>query len=97
MPLDGCLWLRYVEDMKNFFDIATPRELKECFGSIPKGKYLAFDRESYDLDKDLNFLQLHLLYLGRGDTANAEYCYEQIASPERRLEAGMLVGECREA
>lgn len=80
--------------MKNFFDIATPEEIKASFGAIPKGKVLAFDRETCDLDKDYNLAKLYLLFVERGDTANAELCLNQIESVERRLEATMLVHEC---
>lgn len=83
--------------MTNFFDIATPEEVQETLGYMPEGAELALERKSFELDADHNCVSLYLLYLERGEAAQAASYYKQIQSPERQLEAAMLAGECMEA
>lgn len=81
--------------MENYFDIATSAEIEAHFGYMPDAGELAADRSVCERDTDGNFAKLASLYYDRGDEVAARQCLEQIRDPERKLQASMLLYECR--
>lgn len=82
--------------MKNFFDIATPEEIRLHF-SITTPEFLAHLRDSLEQEKDRNYGYLASLYFGRGDETTTQYYLDQIKDEGARLDVSISLYELHEA
>ena len=80
----------------NYFDIATPEELKEHYGYVPSKEEVTQDRLLLANDRDHNLQYLYWLYMDRGDEKTAEFYLNQIEDWQRKLDAAALVGDAIE-
>lgn len=79
--------LRYHSSMENFFDVATPDELKQHVPStFERPHYLALLRKDFEEDADRNAGYLAMLYFYRGDEEKTQYYLFQVKDEIRRME-----------
>ena len=79
--------------MENFFDIATPEELKGFFGETPTPEDIRIHRDLSLKNADYNFRHLYLMYCGRGDKEKAKKYLDKIKNPKIRRSAALLANE----
>lgn len=71
--------------MENFFDVATPEEVKEIFGEID-AEDIALWREIYQKSPDGNYGRLFELYLMRDDKETAFHYYNKISDVPYKID-----------
>lgn len=77
--------------MDNYFDIATPEELKAHYGYTPKEEELSADRLRASKNKDYNLEYLACLFAERGDFSTAEKYIDQISDEMRKSDVARLL------
>lgn len=82
--------------MKNFFDIATPEEVREHFPTtVTVAGRLAQLRDDFERDPDRNWGYLASMYAMRNDEAQANYCLSQMKDEGHRLDVSTSIYELR--
>jgi ATP/maltotriose-dependent transcriptional regulator MalT len=86
--------------MENVFDIATPEELIDLFGEdepdlSEEFRNYALEREAAQRypESDANYINLALLYAGRGDLKKADTYLARIQDTGERLGCQLLIYE----
>jgi hypothetical protein len=84
--------------METVFDIATPEELIDMFGEdepdlSEKFRNYALERKAVLEDPDSNFLNLALLYAGRGDLKKADEYLARIQDEGERFDCSLIIHE----
>lgn len=80
--------------MLNYFDVATPEELKRQYSIKVTPEFIAEQRAFCEKYPDYNYEHLFLLYIDRGQEEIAKKYLNMIKDEDCKLEASMLAYEC---
>lgn len=80
--------------MLNYFDVVTPEELERQYEEKPTPEFIAERRAYYEKEPGINYENLFLIYIDRGQEEIAKQYLNMIKDEDRKLDASVSAYEC---